>query len=223
MVSNFTTTQMQPQAVQMPVNYPASSTVPSAVNINIVSPSVYGQNASSVPYSPIYSYPQAQTPPPPPFLPSANATATATANVQAPPPPAAPVKPLKQQQITPLTNEYIQSLESYINSPDEQTRISGVKQIMARFKEDNSRKRDAALTTLLNRSLNDKSGNVRVLAMTILASGYAAGDNNTVGLLNRIQREPSPSSYNEDAHLASDALAQMAALANAQTVNVPES
>lgn len=222
MVSNFTTTQMQPQAVQVPVNYPASSTVPSAVNINIVSPSVYGQNASSVPYSPIYSYPQAQTLPPPPFLPSANATATAEANVQAllPPPPA---KPLKKQQITPLTNEYIQSLESYMNSPDEQTRISGVKQIMARFKEDDSRKRDAALTALLNRSLNDRSGNVRVLGMTILASGYATGDNNTVGLLNRIQRESSSSSYNEDAHLASDALAQMAALANAQTINVPES
>lgn len=231
MVSDYTNyQQLQPQMLQVPAARPVSSPVtPSSVNINIISPSVYGAGQSQIPYSPIYNYPQAQTPPPPPVIPSATATATATANAVPAPvaqpattPAAVPAPaPVKKKEVVPLTDEYIQTLESYMNNPNEHVRVTGVKQLMERFKDDDSRRRDAALTALLNKGLNDKSSNVRVLSMTILASGYAAGDNNTVGLLNRIQQDKS--NYNQDALLASQALSKMAELAQAQKVEIPES
>ena len=229
MVNGYTNNyqQVQPQAYQ---NAPTQAQAmpatvnPSAVSINIISPTVYGpQGQAPVPYVPIYSYPQAQTPPPPPVQATANATATATVNAAPAPAPApAPVTPPKtvKKNVVPLTNEYIKTLENYINSPNEQTRVMGVKQVMSRFKDDESRKRDAALTALLNKSLQDKNQDVRFLAMTTVASGYAAGDDKTLDLLNRLQQEKS--NYNEDALLASQALGKMAEQANAQKVEIPE-
>lgn len=227
MVNDYTTyQQVQPQAFTIPAGRPMSSPVsPSAVNINIISPSVYGQGQSQIPYAPIYNYPQAQTPPPPPVMPSVTATATATANAAPAPLAATPVqpeiKPPSKKEVVPLTDEYIKTLESYINNSNEQVRVTGMKQVMSRFKDDDSRKRDASLTALLNKGLSDKSNNVRFLAMTIIASGYAAGDNTTVGLLNNIQKEKT--NYNEDALLASQALSKMAELAQSQKVEVQES
>lgn len=228
MVNDYTTyQQLQPQAFQIPAGRPVSSpVVPSAVNINIISPSVYGQGQSQIPYAPIYNYPQAQTPPPSPIIPSVSATATANAVPASPAPASAPVQaeakpPLKKREIVPLTDEYIKTLESYITNSNEEVRVTGMKQLMGRFKDDESRRRDAALTALLNKGLSDKSNNVRFIAMTIIASGYAGGDNTTVGLLNNLQQ--SKTNYNEDALLASQALAKMSELAQAQKVEVQES
>jgi len=199
--------------------YPSSA---SGVSINIISPSVYGANKSEIPYSPIYNYPMANTMPTPPIppAPQAIATATATANT-APPAPAAehaPIEKSKKKNITPLTDEYIKTLENYMKNPNEQVRIMGTKEVLARFKEDDSRRNDAALTALLNMSLQDKSNNIRVLGMTTVAAGYSAGDKNTASLLEKLQQKKS--NYNEDALLAANALMKMSS--QPQKVEVPE-
>ncbi len=208
------TSDVVPYQYQNPMYAPkmnAFSTYPtsaSGVSINIISPSVYGAN-KEIPYAPIYNYPQANA------MPTANANATATANANTPAPP----EKLKKKNITPLTDEYIQTLENYMKNSNEQVRLMGVKEIMARFKEDDSRRKDAALTALLNMSLQDKSNNVRVVGMTTVAAGYSAGDKNTATLLDKLQA--SKSNYNEDAILAANALMKMSA--SPQKVEVPES
>lgn len=173
----------------------------SAVSINIISPSVYGpQGQTQIPYSPIYSYPQAtQVPPPvqiqqPQANATANATATATATVENKP---AEKKKTTQKNIVPLTNEYIQQLEGLLKDSDEQNRITGIKQVMLRFKDDESRKNDAALTALLNTALQDKSKDVRFLAMTTIASGYSAGDQKTADLLKNIKEQSTTNKSSE--------------------------
>ena len=131
----------------------------------------------------------------------------------------APAEKLKKKNITPLTDEYITTIENYLKNSNEQVRIMGAKEIMARFKEDESRRKDAALTALLNMSLQDKSNNVRVVGMTTVAAGYSAGDKNTATLLDKLQH--STSNYNEDAILAANALMKMSA--SPQKVEVSES
>lgn len=216
--------QAQPAQLQaVPTTAPATTSPinPSAVSINIISPSVYGpQNQAPIPYAPIYSYPQAQSFPPPI---QANATATATATAAptppAPAPAAAPAK-TKPKNVTPLTDDYIQTVEGFLNSPSKDTRVMGAKHVMSRFKEDDSRLRDAALTALLNKSLKDDSNDVRLVGMTTIAAGYAAGDDTTVSLLNKLQKDNS--NYNEDARLAAQALSKMAEQIDRQKVEVPE-
>jgi len=212
----------QTQAPQVASTQPAMTSPinPSAVSINIISPSVYGaQNQAPIPYAPIYSYPQAQTPPPPPV----SATATATINQ---PPAAAPAqesekdsKKKAKQDIVPLTDTTIKTMENYLNSSNKDTRVIGIKQVLSRFKDDDSRKRDAALTALLNKGLKDQSNDVRTLAMTTIAAGYAAGDDKTLALLTELQSQKT--NYNEDALLAAQALAKMSE--QAQQVTNPES
>jgi hypothetical protein len=199
-----------------------SSAGTSAVNINIISPSVYGQQGqSSIPYAPIYNYPQA-----PQASANANASATATASIPPAPVPPAPTpapeaKKTKEKNIVPLTDEYVKTLENYLNNSSEQVRLMGTKEIMARFKEDESRRQDAALTALLNKSLQDESNHVRVLGMTTIAAGYAGGDKNTAKVLENLKQ--STSNYNEDALLASQALMKISEKPATVTVAAKES
>lgn len=207
--------QAQPPQVQAPVQatYAPSPVNPSGVNINIISPSVYGpQNAAPIPYVPIYNYPQAPAPAP---------LQAAATPVPTPPPPN-PVAPVKQvsKNIVPLTDEYVRGLESSLTSPDKLNRILAAKQVMNRFKDNDSRKRDAALTALLNKGLKDESSEVRFVAMSTLAAGYAAGDDKTVSLLTNLHQQTS--NYNTDAELAAQALAKMAETQQELNVQLPE-
>lgn len=207
-IQNVQSPDAIPCQCQNPMYTPAFQTYPasaSGVNINIISPSVYGANKSVIPYSPIYNYPTAS---------NAQATAQATATSQPSP---APEK-LKKKNIVPLTDEYIHTLENYLQNSNEQVRLMGAKEVMARFKEDESRRNDAALTALLNKSLQDKSNNIRVLGMTTIAAGYSAGDKNTSILLDNLQQKKS--NYNEDAILAANALMKMSS--TPQKIKVPE-
>ncbi|MEI8377944.1 MAG: hypothetical protein WCF95_05340 [bacterium] len=227
-IQNVQPSDVVPYQYQNPMYAPrmdAFSTHPasaSGVSINIISPSVYGANRAEIPYSPIYSYPAATTMPQAPIPPAPQATANATAQATVSTPAAITATPTvnktKEKTIVPLTNEYIQTLENYIKNPNEQVRIMGVQEVMARFKEDESRRNDAALTALLNTSLQDKSSKVRVIGMTTVAAGYSAGDKNTANALNKIQQ--SKSNYNEDALLAANALMKMSS--DPQKVQVPE-
>ena len=106
-----------------------------------------------------------------------------------------------------LTDDYIKTLENYLNSQDTRVRLMGAKELFDRFKEDETRKDDAALTALLNKTLQDPAETVKFLALTALDAGYATGNDETAQILTQMQS--SNSSYGEDAALATQILLKM--------------
>lgn len=116
----------------------------------------------------------------------------------------------KLKEKVPLTDEYIMSLENYLNSQDSKIRLMAAKDILERFKEDSTRKNDAALTALLNKILQDPNSAVRFLGLTTLEAGYASGDDKTVQILKSIQAD-GQKEYGEDSLLASQILLNMSA------------
>lgn len=96
----------------------------------------------------------------------------------------------KQTKIVALTNEYIMSLENYLNNPNTDIRLMASKEILTRFDEDRSRYNDAALNALINKMLQDPNKLVRIAAMSALSSELASGNDYTVELLNKIQQNP---------------------------------
>jgi len=166
----------QPQTVQVP-NY-------SGVNIQIFNPSVVapgaagpGYNVNAPTYTTAPSYPQNYY----------------TQNL------AQPIQPVKTEEtdkkktekrdIVELTDEYIKTLENYLNNQDKEIRLMGAKQVLVRLQEDESRKDDPALNALVNKMLQDPSQAVRFIAMAALESKIVAGNDLTVGLLQGIQGE----------------------------------
>lgn len=106
-----------------------------------------------------------------------------------------------------LTDDYVKTLENYLNSQDKKIRLMGAKELFERFKEDETRKDDAALTALLNKTLQDPAETVKFVGLTALDAGYATGNDETVQILTQMQS--SDSSYGEDAALASQILLKM--------------
>lgn len=96
----------------------------------------------------------------------------------------------KKTKVVTLTNEYIMSLENYLNNPNPEIRIMASKEILTRLDEDKSRYDDAALNALLNKMLQDPEKLVRVAAMSALSSQLASGNDYTVKLLEQIQQNP---------------------------------
>ncbi len=99
--------------------------------------------------------------------------------------------PDSSKMIVPLTDEYIQKLEKMLNDPDYTVRAQGIKEVLKRFKEDETRKSDKALTALLNKALQDPDQAVKSLAIMIPEAGYAVGDDLTLQLLENIQKQES--------------------------------
>ena len=62
----------------------------------------------------------------------------------------APKETTKQEKrkIVQLTDDYIKTLENYLNSQDKEVRLMGAKEVVARLMEDESRKDDKALNAL---------------------------------------------------------------------------
>lgn len=190
--------------------YP-STTVPattSGVNINIYNPSgVGGSNsmANASYYTPVPNTPQNI---------NANKNASANANVPAQPIANTPIqneeskKNQKTKRVVNLTDDYIKSLESYLRSQDENVRKTGIKELIQRFEEDESRYDDPALTALLNIALQDPKANNRLLAMSPIAGGSAHGDTNTIQLLKQLQT--SDKIYGQEAVMASNSLIKAA-------------
>ena len=110
----------------------------------------------------------------------------------------------------PLTDDYIKTLENYLNSQDSKVRLMGAKDVLERFKEDSSRKNDVALTALLNKILQDPNSAVRFLGLTTLDAGYAKGNEQTIELLKAIQAD-GQKEYGEDSLLASQILLKLSA------------
>ena len=113
-------------------------------------------------------------------------------------------KKQKTKKVVELTDDYIKTLENYLRSPDATVRKSGIKELINRYEEDESRYDDPALTALLNIALQDSDTNNRLFAMSPIASGSAHGDENTIKLLQNLQA--SDKLYGQEAKMANDAL-----------------
>ena len=116
-------------------------------------------------------------------------------------------KKTEKREIVQLTDEYIKNLENYLNSQDKEVRLMGAKEVVARLEEDHSRKDDKALNALVNKMLQDPSTAVKILALSVLDSRVATGDDYTVGLLKQMQN--SKSGYGQDALQATNILLKM--------------
>lgn len=115
----------------------------------------------------------------------------------------------KQKRVVALTNEYIMSLENYLNNPNKEIRLMAAKEILTRLDEDKNRYDDAALNALLNKMLQDPEKLVRIAAMSAFSSQLASGNDFTVELLNRIQQNPNADK--EDVVEAANILLKMSA------------
>lgn len=185
----------QPQTVQVP-NY-------SGVNIQIFNPSVAApggtvpaSNVNAGNYSTNPSYPAnyymqnlAQQP------------QQAPAKVQP------EAKKTEKREIVVLTDNYIRNLERYLNNPSKEIRLMGAKDVLARLQEDDSRKNDPALNSLVNKMIQDPSQPVRFIALAALDSRAATGNGLTVKLLQNMQQQNS--AYGEDSLKASNILLKM--------------
>ena len=116
-------------------------------------------------------------------------------------------KKTEKRKIVQLTDDYIRNLETYLNSQEKEVRLNAAKEVYARLEEDDSRKDDKALTALVNKMLQDPSTEIRLLALSALETRIVTGDDYTVGVLQKMQQNPS--SYGQDAVDATNVLLKM--------------
>lgn len=236
----------QYQAQQVSSPQVQTSTAPSgAVCINIYNPTttngqpIYNQNSYYTPGAPVYPYQPKSVVDNGNSGVVANANSSANVNVttpsglnnnqgtipqgnnQAVQQPEQGSQPKAKDEETAkkviLTDEYIMSLENYLNDENPKIRLMGIKEVLDRFKEDKSRASDMALTALMNKALQDPSATVRYISLAILDSGYATGNEETVQILKNMQAN-SDKQYAEDSLAASDVLLKM----SHNTVEVPK-
>jgi len=126
-------------------------------------------------------------------------------------------KNTKETKIVALTDEYIKSLENYLDNPNDEIRLMASKEILTRLDEDKDRYDDAALNALLNKMMQDPNKLVRVAALSAFASQLASGNDYTVKLLHNIQSNPNADK--EDVLQAADILLKMSA--GVEVKNIP--
>ena len=222
------------QQQYMPQAIPTASC--GAVSINIMNPSVGMANPMTQPQYRMYQYPTTsyysdvagqmpypmnynnninnnslnahsdkipQTTPPAPAPAQAQETQAQNTNETA-------KKEEELKEKIPLTDDYIKSLENYLNSQEPKIRLMAAKDVLERFKEDPARKNDAALTALLNKIIQDPNSAVRFLGLTTLDAGYASGNQQTIDILNTIKND-TQKEHGEDSLLASQILLKMSA------------
>lgn len=115
----------------------------------------------------------------------------------------------KKKRVVALTDEYIKSLENYLNNPNQEIRLMASKEILTRLDEDKDRFDDAALNALLNKMLQDPSKLIRIASLSAFNSQLASGNEYTLYLLRNIQQNPSADK--EDVLQAADILLKMSA------------
>ena len=118
-------------------------------------------------------------------------------------------KNTKETKIVALTDEYIKSLENYLNNPNDEIRLMASKEVLKRLDEDKDRYNDAALNALLNKMMQDPSKLVRLASLSAFSSQLASGNDYTVKLLHNIQSNPNADK--EDVLQAADILLKMSA------------
>ena len=191
----------------------------SGVTINIIGASVnpnganiYNNNATAQAPSPANAYDKSYYTMPHLNMPNPSVPVAASTLNNA----AGKTEEKHKKDIVLLTDDYIKTLENYIRNDNPDIKLMGAKELMNRFREDESRKNDPALTALLNLLLQSKYSNVKAVAMAILENGWAQGDGLTQRLLANIQQ--SNSGYGLDAIDAANAALKTAG----QTVKVDD-
>ena len=119
-------------------------------------------------------------------------------------------KDKKPKEITILTDDYIKSLENYLNDSNPKVRLIAAKEVMERFKEDDERITNPSLSALLNKMLRDTSPSVRFLGLTTLQLGYSIGNDETIEILKEIQAN-NQDKLTQDSLLASEILLKLSA------------
>ena len=126
-------------------------------------------------------------------------------------------KNTKETKIVALTDEYIKSLENYLNNPNDEIRLMASKEVLKRLDEDKDRYNDAALNALLNKMMQDPNKLVRLASLSAFSAQLASGNDYTVKLLHNIQANPNADK--EDVLQAADILLKMSA--GVEVKNVP--
>lgn len=114
----------------------------------------------------------------------------------------------EKRKIVELSDDYIKTLENYLNSQDSEVRLMGAKEVVSRAMEDDSRKDDPALTALVNKMLQDPSSAIRAVALSLIDSRTILGDDYTVNVLKKMQT--SQDGFGQDSVQATSALLKMA-------------
>lgn len=125
----------------------------------------------------------------------------------------------EKRDVVELTDNYIKTLENYLNSQDIEVRKMGAREVVNRLEEDPSRKDDPALTALVNKMLQDPSVAIRAVALSIVESQALHGNDLTASILRKMQT--SKEGFGQDAIQASSALLKMAGKTVEKVVDVP--
>lgn len=124
-----------------------------------------------------------------------------------------------KKEVVVLTDEYIMSLENFLNNPNKEIRRKGASEVINRLGEDKNRRNDPALNALLNKMLQDPDAGVRTLGISAFSSGIASGNDYTVQLLKYM--EANPQLYPNDTEQVAVALLKMAAGTETIYVDAP--
>lgn len=116
-------------------------------------------------------------------------------------------KKTEKREIVELTDDHVKALEDYLNNQDKQVRLLGAKEVTARFQEDKSRRNDEALNALLNKMLQDPYQPIRFMAMGLIESRLASGNDESVQILQQLQA--TKTNDGQDEIKASNALLRM--------------
>ena len=110
-----------------------------------------------------------------------------------------------------LTDEYVKTLEYYLNSQNTDIRTMAAKEVIDRMKEDKTRKNNPVLIALNNKMLKDPKQPIRFLAMGAIEAQYISGDEETLQTLNQIKSKLNSENamQSTDAIKASKALVQL--------------
>ena len=114
----------------------------------------------------------------------------------------------EKKKVVMLSNDYIKSIENYLNSQDLEVRKMGAHEVVDRLAEDSSRNDDPALTALVNKMLQDPSASIRAIALSLVESRAILGDNLTEKILKNMQK--TDKALGLDANQATSALLKMA-------------
>lgn len=123
---------------------------------------------------------------------------------------------VETKELTLLTDEYIKTLENYLRNDNRDIRTQGIEMLGKCFREDKSRYDDVALNNLLNLALQDVEPRIRILAMCLLDTKDAKGDDLTYDILTQLQK--STAYGGEEAKMASKVLLEM----NTQKIQVTQ-
>ncbi len=114
------------------------------------------------------------------------------------------------KKIVPLTDDYIKTLEKYLNDANPKVRLIGANDLMERFKEDENRKDNPSLIPLLNKILKDPSVTIRFVGLLIMQLGYSVGNEETIQILKQLQ-QANKDKTGEEQLMISKILLQLAA------------